>query len=69
MRLDLKSKLLFLAAIPIVAIFVLSMGRIIYDFDQKQKLQITKERIIEAKALSRVIHFMQIEREDLAADL
>lgn len=62
MRLDLKSKLIFLTIVPMAAIFILSLGRIIYDFDQRQKLQITKEHIAEAKALSRVIHSMQIER-------
>lgn len=62
MRLDLKSKLLFLTAVPMVAIFILSIGRIVYDFDQQQKLKTTKEHIAEAKAISRVIHYMQIER-------
>lgn len=62
MRLDLKSKLFFLTTIPIVVILILSIGRIIYDFEQKRNLEITKEHIAEAKALSKVIHFMQIER-------
>ncbi len=62
MKLDLKSKLFFLTALPIVVIFILSIGRVIYDFDQKQKLKVTKEHIVEAKAFSRVIHFMQTER-------
>ncbi|WP_373001525.1 nitrate- and nitrite sensing domain-containing protein [Sulfurimonas sp.] len=62
MQLDLKSKLLFLTAVPIIIIFILSIGRIIYDIDVKQELEDTKEHIVEARALSRVIHTMQIER-------
>lgn len=62
MRLDLKSKLLFLTAVPMAAILVLSVGRIIYDFDQQQKLKVTKQHIAESEALSRVVHYMQIER-------
>lgn len=62
MKLNLKSKLLFLALVPASIILVLSIGRVFYDFSVKENLNKTKEQIIEAKSISDVVHFMQRER-------
>uniref|UniRef100_UPI0035672254 nitrate- and nitrite sensing domain-containing protein n=1 Tax=Sulfurimonas sp. TaxID=2022749 RepID=UPI0035672254 len=62
MQLDLKSKLLFLTSVPIIVIFILSIGRIVNDINVKQEFETTKKHIVEARAISRVIHTMQIER-------
>ena len=62
MHLNLKSKLLILATATLVVILALSIGRIIYDIDTKRGIELTKLHIAEAGAISRVIHFMQIER-------
>ena len=59
---NLRSKLLFLTSIPLIIILLLSIGRIAYDLDTKKKLESTKHRILEAGAISRVVHYMQIER-------
>uniref|UniRef100_UPI003566D04C nitrate- and nitrite sensing domain-containing protein n=1 Tax=Sulfurimonas sp. TaxID=2022749 RepID=UPI003566D04C len=62
MKLDLKSKLLFLTSVPIIVIFILSIGRIVNDINVKQEFETTRKHIVEARAISRVIHTMQIER-------
>lgn len=60
--LKIKSKLLYLSIIPILFILVLS-SMILYEINNhKSNLELTKDRIFEASAISRVIHFMQIER-------
>ena len=61
-KLDLKSKLLLLLITTISFILILSFMLLFKLFDDKKNLQNTKNRIIEAHAISRVIHFMQIER-------
>lgn len=61
-KISIKKRLMVLALVPIMVIIALSTGRILYDFSIKNSLVQTKERIKEAKALSKVIHFLQIER-------
>ena len=62
LRLNLKSKLLFLSFLPISFIVILFSIIIINTFETKHNLETVKRHIIEAKALSRIIHTMQIER-------
>jgi len=62
MKLDLKSKLLLLSVATISFILVLSFMLLSKAHDDKENLKETKNRIIEADALSKVIHFLQIER-------
>ncbi|MDT8339685.1 MAG: EAL domain-containing protein [Sulfurimonas sp.] len=61
-KLDLKSKLLLLSIITISFILVLSFMLLFKAADDKKNLVTTKYRILEAQVISRVIHFMQIER-------
>lgn len=62
MKLDLKTKLLLLSIITISFILVLSFMLLFKASSDKKNLETTKHRILEAQAISRVIHFMQIER-------
>ena len=62
MKLDLKAKLLLLSIITISFILVLSFMLLFKASSDKTNLETTKYRILEAQAISRVIHFMQIER-------
>jgi len=62
MKLDLKSKLLLLSVATISFILVLSFMLLSRAYDERENLQETKNRIIEADALSGVIHVLQIER-------
>lgn len=61
-HLNLKPKLLFLTIAPIIFILILSTGKILHDLGHQKDLRNTKEKIVEAKALSSVVHFMQKER-------
>lgn len=62
MKLRLKSKLLYLSFLPIAFIFILFTLIFSQMYENKQNLQTVKKHIIEAKAISKVIHNMQIER-------
>lgn len=62
MKLDLKAKLLLLSIITISFILVLSFMLLFKASSDKKNLETTKYRILEAQSISRVIHFMQIER-------
>ncbi|MDD5372887.1 MAG: EAL domain-containing protein [Sulfurimonas sp.] len=62
MNLNLKSKLLFLSIIPLLFVIVLSSIILFELFDNKKNLELTKYRILEAEAISKVIHYIQIER-------
>ncbi|MDX9796569.1 MAG: nitrate- and nitrite sensing domain-containing protein [Arcobacteraceae bacterium] len=62
MYLKLKPKLLFLSFLPISFILILFTLILINMFESKENLQTVKRHIIEAKAISRIIHCMQIER-------
>lgn len=61
-RLNLKSKLLFLSFLPIAFIVILFSMIIVNTLENKHNLETVKKHIIEAKAISRIIHCMQIER-------
>lgn len=62
MKLDLKSKLLILLVIPLFFIVVLSLTILSNIYNDKKNLEFTKHHILEAEAMSRVAHYMQIER-------
>ncbi len=62
MKLDLKSKLLFLSIIPTLFILILSFMILSQNFSNKRDLEFTKHNINEVIAISRIIHFLQIER-------
>lgn len=62
LKLDLKSKLLLLSIVTISFILALSFMLLFKASSDKKNLETTKYRILEAQAISRVIHFMQIER-------
>ncbi|MDP2893850.1 MAG: nitrate- and nitrite sensing domain-containing protein, partial [Sulfurimonas sp.] len=62
MNLNLKSKLLFLSIVPLLFVIVLSSIILFELFNNKKNLEHTKYRILEAEAISKVIHYMQIER-------
>ncbi|MGE4397405.1 MAG: methyl-accepting chemotaxis protein [Sulfurimonas sp.] len=61
-RISIKLRLLFLTAIPLVAICVLSAIILVRVFEQKSSLETTQERILEVESLAKAIHYMQIER-------
>jgi len=61
-KISIMIRLMLLALIPIGVIFTLSIGRIVYDMNIKENLQITKNRILEVEALANTIHYLQIER-------
>lgn len=58
----IKSKLLFLSGISLVFILVLSFVVLYEIVEEKKNLQFTKHHILEADAISEVVHNMQIER-------
>ncbi|MFA7355115.1 MAG: EAL domain-containing protein [Sulfurimonadaceae bacterium] len=62
MNMNLKSKLLFLSIVPVLLIFIFSFILLYEIFNDKKNLEQTKHHILEASAISGVIHFMQIER-------
>jgi len=62
MKLNLKSKLLFLSVVPILFITFLSFMLLSDIIKDKQNLDLTKQYILEAEIISKVIHHMQIER-------
>ncbi|MBE0515481.1 methyl-accepting chemotaxis protein, partial [Sulfurimonas sp.] len=61
-KISIKARLLFLTAIPLVAICILSMIILVRVFEQKSSLETTQERILEVESLAKAIHYMQIER-------
>ncbi|MBS4068239.1 MAG: EAL domain-containing protein [Sulfurimonas sp.] len=62
MRIELKSKLLFLTLIPSLMIVLLSINKIVHEFGHKKDLERTRQHIFEVKTISDIVHFMQIER-------
>ncbi|HUH41865.1 MAG TPA: EAL domain-containing protein [Sulfurimonas sp.] len=62
MKLKLKSKLLFLSILPTLFIAILSFMLLSDIIKDRQNLNLTKQYILEAEAISKVIHYMQIER-------
>jgi methyl-accepting chemotaxis protein len=61
-KISIKARLLFLTTIPLMAIFALSVFIINEHLDEKNNLETTKNRILEAESLAKAIHYMQIER-------
>lgn len=68
MNLNLKSKLLLLSTIPLLFVIALSSMVLFELYKNKKNLSLTKHRILEAEAISKVIHSLQIER-GLTAEL
>ncbi|WP_295052606.1 methyl-accepting chemotaxis protein [Sulfuricurvum sp.] len=62
MKTSIKTRLLVLVAIPILAIIALAVGKIFFDLKEKENLLISKNRILESESLSNVIHSLQTER-------
>lgn len=62
MKLNLKSKLLFLSLVPILFIIILSFMLLSDIIKDRQNLVLTKQFILEAEAISKVVHYIQIER-------
>lgn len=60
--LNLKSKLLFLLILPILFIVILSYIVLSNIDNKKRNLESTVVHLIQAQEISKVIHFMQIER-------
>ena len=61
-NLNIKSKLLFISIIPLLFIIILSSMVLYKLFNDKKNLELTKYRIQEAEAISKIVHFLQIER-------
>lgn len=60
--LNIKHKLLFLSIIPILLTLILFLMILSENLNEKKNLELTKEYILESSAISKVIHYMQIER-------
>lgn len=60
--LNIKSKLLLLSIIPSIIITLFSFMILDKIFKEKENLEFSKKHIIEADAISKIIHFLQIER-------
>ncbi len=60
--LKIKSSLLFIIIVPLLFVIVLSSIVLYEMYHDKQNLELTKKRTLEAHALSKVIHNLQIER-------
>jgi len=58
----IKSKLLFLSVVPIILVLVLFFSILSHTIEDKKNLELTKKYIFELQAISRVVHFMQLER-------
>jgi len=62
MKLDLKARLLFLLIVPLFFVILLSSMILLEIYDDKKNLEFTKHHILEAETISKVVHYMQIER-------
>jgi len=62
MKTSIRTRLMFLIILPILGIFLLAVGKIVFDLEEKGNLDIAKNRVIEVEALSKAIHLLQIER-------
>jgi len=58
----IKSKLLFLSIVPIFLVLVLFFLILSHILEEKKNFELTKKYIFELKAVSSVVHFMQLER-------
>lgn len=59
---SIKLKLFIITIIPILAILQLSVVLIMKTIDEKSSLQTTKKNLLETQSLTKVVHYMQIER-------
>ena len=62
MQMSIKSRLVLLVSIPLLFIIALAIGKVASDLKDKENLVISKNRILEAEALSNIIHLLQKER-------
>lgn len=62
MKLDLKLKLLIILVIPLLFVIGLSITILYGMLDDKNNLKFTKHHILEAEAISKAVHSLQIER-------
>jgi len=61
-KISIRARLIILAFIPIVAIVVLAIGKILDDVDKKSNMEMSKSDILQAEALANTIHYLQYER-------
>lgn len=61
-KMSIKARLILLASMPILVIFILSVGKVLSDVEAKNSLGIVKHRVQEVESLAKVIHFLQMER-------
>lgn len=59
---SIKLKLLLLVIIPVLAILLLSVIIIAKTTDEKNSLEVAKNRVLETESLAKAIHYIQIER-------
>jgi hypothetical protein len=62
MKLDLKLKLLIILVIPLLFVIGLSITILYGMLVDKNNLEFTKHHILEAEAISKAVHSLQIER-------
>jgi methyl-accepting chemotaxis protein len=62
MKTSIRSRLMILIILPILAMTALSTGKIIYDMGEKRDLEVSKNRILEVESLASAIHVIQLER-------
>lgn len=62
MKLDLKLRLLIILVIPLLFVIGLSLTLLYSILDDKKNLEFTKHHILEAEAVSRTVHSLQVER-------
>lgn len=60
--LNIKSKLFLLSIVPLAIIAIFSFMILDKIFQEKENLKISKKHIIEAGAIAKIVHYMQIER-------
>ena len=60
--LNIKSKLLLLSLVPMTIIAIFSYMILDKILKEKDNLEFSKKHIVEAGAIAKIIHFMQIER-------
>lgn len=61
-KMSIKARLSVLAIVPILVILALSVGKIFFDINTKNNLEVTKNRILEVEALAAAVHLLQTER-------
>lgn len=62
LKLDLKLKLILLTGIPIFIIFILSVGRVVYEVNAQKDLKKVQIQLVEINTVANIIHFIQRER-------